>query len=112
MKIQLPNGKQHELKDGISLEEKVKVVEELTSEWKKEIENNWNSDSVRYFLDSLSNYLVWHKENLDSKEEDKEVMSRNKTNRLHRGRKDIPFSNLNNQDRESLFGEGVSSNDT
>lgn len=105
MKIQLPNGKQHELEDGISLEQKVEVVEELTRKWQKEIEKNWDSNTVRYFLDSLSNYLVWHKENIDSKEEDKVVMSRNKTNRLHRGRKDIPFSNLNNRDKENLFGE-------
>lgn len=105
MKIQLPNGKQHELDNGIALSEKIKVVEDLINEWKNEIEKNWESNSVRYFLDSLSNYLVWHKENMNSKEEDKEVMSKNKTNRLHRGRKDIPFSNLSNEQKDTLFGE-------
>jgi len=105
MKIQLPNGQRHELDDGISLDNKIKVVEDLTEEWMDTITRNWDSNSVRFFLDSLANYLCWHKENLDDKSEDKEVMSKNKTNRLHRGRKDIPFSSLNSQYREMLFGE-------
>lgn len=105
MKIQLPNGKQHVLKDDITLEEKVKVVEELTEQWKSEIENSWDSNAVKFFLDSLSNYLVWHKDNEDANKEDKEVMSKNKTNRLYRGRKDTPFSSLSKKDRSNLFGE-------
>lgn len=107
MKIQLPNGKKHSLDDGISLGEKIKAVESLIKEWNEVIIINWNSDSVKFFLDSLSNYLVWHKENQSSIKEDKEVMSKNKTNRLHRGRNDIPFSSLSNRDREYLFGEIV-----
>jgi hypothetical protein len=105
MKIQLPNGQRQELSDGLSLDNKIKVVEDLTEEWLEVIEKNWDSNSVRFFLDSLANYLVWHKEIEDDKTEDKEVMSKNKTNRLHRGRKDIPFSSLNSQQRELLFGE-------
>lgn len=105
MKIRLPNGKQHILKDDITLEEKVKIVEELTEQWKSEIENCWDSNAVKFFLDSLSNYLVWHKDNEDINKEDKEVMSRNKTNRLYRGRKDIPFSSLSKKDKSNLFDE-------
>jgi len=105
MKIQLPNGQRHELDDGISLDEKVKVVEDLVNEWRNIIRLNWDSNSVRFFLDSLSNYLVWHKEIPNDITEDKEVMSRNKTNRLHRGRVDIPFSSLNSHQKELLFGE-------
>lgn len=105
MKIQLPNGQRHELDDGISLDEKVEVVEKLVSEWERIIILNWNSNSVRFFLDSLANYLVWHKEDPNDITEDKEVMSRNKTNRLHRGRIDTPFSSLNSNQKELLFGE-------
>jgi hypothetical protein len=105
MKIQLPNGKKHSLDETISLEDKVKVVEDLTSEWNEVIIQNWNSNSIRFFLDSLANYLVWHKDDVSDITEDKEVMSKNKTNRLHRGRKDIPFSSLSTTDREKLFGE-------
>lgn len=104
MKIQLPNGKKKTLDDDITLEEKKEVVQQLTDKWEAIIRLNWNSQSVKYFLDSLANYLVWHKED-ENQSEDKEVMSRNKTNRLHRGRKDIPFSCLNDKDTELLFGE-------
>ena len=103
MKIRLPNGEQHILKDDITLDEKVKIVEELTEQWKSEIDNCWNSNAVKFFLDSLSNYLVWHKDNKDVNKEDKEVMSRNKTNRLYRGRKDTPFSSLSKKDKNNLF---------
>ncbi|AYP68237.1 hypothetical protein PQE75_gp105 [Bacillus phage vB_BcoS-136] len=104
MKIQLPNGQKSILDDSISLEEKVKIVEDLTEEWMTVIKLNWDSNSVKFFLDSLANYLVWHKEEEDTSH-DKEVMSRNKTNRLLRGRKDIPFSNLSSKDVILLFGE-------
>ncbi|MDS7057022.1 hypothetical protein NXG04_06875 [Klebsiella pneumoniae] len=105
MKIQLPDGKQKTLDENISLEEKKKVVQEIVDKWEDIARLNWDSQSVKYFLDSLANYLVWHKEEEDKQSEDKEVMSRNKTNRLHRGRKDIPFSCLNDKDKELLFGE-------
>ena len=105
MKIQLPNGKQHTLDDDITLEEKIVEVNNLLKEWEFEIHNGWDSNAVKFFLDSLSNYLVWHRDDEDSNKEDKEVMSRNKTNRLYRGRKDIPFSSLSKDDKSILFGE-------
>jgi hypothetical protein len=104
MKIQLPNGKSHTLDEGITLEEKIQVTEDLTEEWMCLIGENWDSNSIRFFLDSLSNYLVWHKE-ADESGHDKEVMSRNKTNRLVRGRKDTLFSDLSKTDSSKLFGE-------
>ncbi|UGO51096.1 hypothetical protein PQE70_gp262 [Bacillus phage vB_BanS_Nate] len=105
MKIQLPDGKQKTLDENITLEEKKKIVEELTEKWRPICRLNWYSDTIKYFLDSLSNYLVWHKEEEEKQAEDKEVLSRNKTNRLHRGRKDVPFSCLSEKDKELLFGE-------
>lgn len=104
MKIQLPNGKKVTLDDNIELSEKLVLVQHLTDEWMLIIIENWDSNSTKYFLDSLTNYIVWHKEPEDSKE-DKEVMSRNKTNRLHRGRKDIPFSSLSTDVKDLLFSE-------
>jgi len=104
MKIQLPNGQDYILGDNLTIEEKLDITFQLTNEWMAVIENNWNSDDVRYFLDGLSNYLVWHKEPEDDRE-DKLVMSRNKTNRLHKGSKDIPFSCLSESDKELIFGE-------
>ena len=104
MKVILPNGNDIELPDFIELEEKIIKVNELLKEHASTIENNWFEDSVKFFLDSLANYIVWHKEDGESGH-DKEVMSRNKTNRMVRGRKDIPFSNLSQRDTDKLFGE-------
>lgn len=104
MKIQLPSGQKTTLDDDINLEEKKQVVEDLVTEFEDAIIRNWHSNSVKFFLDALTNYLVWHKEPEESTH-DKEVMTRNKTNRMLRGRKDIPFSNLSSIDKEKLFGE-------
>ena len=107
MKIQLPNGQKQTLNDDLTIDEKKKLVDELSDEWTLILRSDWkiwDSNNTRYFYDGLANYLVWHKEE-DSEKEDKEVMSRNKTNRLHRGRKDVPFSSLSDSDKELLFGE-------
>lgn len=107
MKIQLPNGQKTILDDDLSIEEKIAITEKLSEEWTPILRSSWkiwNSDSTKYFFDALANYIVWHKEEEDERE-DKEVMSRNKTNRLYRGRKDTPFSSLSNSDKELLFGE-------
>ena len=104
MKIILPNGSETRLDDGLNLEDKIKKVEELVNEFSEVIFENWKSDNVKFFLDSLSNYLMWHKEDGD-RSHDKEVMSRNKTNRMVRGRKDTPFSSLSKQSKDTLFCE-------
>ncbi|MCR4362171.1 hypothetical protein JDW21_18660 [Bacillus subtilis] len=104
VKIRLPNGQNHILDDNLTLEEKISVCKNLTERFKDSIEENWLSDPIKFFLDSLSNYINWHKEPEDNTH-DKEVMSRNKTNRMLRGRKDILFSDLSSQDKEQLFGE-------
>ena len=70
MKIQLPNGKQHTLDDDITLEGKIVEVNNLLKEWEFEIHNGWDSNAVKFFLDSLSNYLVWHKDVKDSNKEE------------------------------------------
>lgn len=108
VKIQLPNSTRIELDNNLSLEEKKRLVEELIEEWKPIIESGWESNSVKYFLDSLTNYLVWHKEEEDKGKEDKYIMSKKKLDKLSNHRKDsktINFSNLNMKDKEMLFGE-------
>ncbi|MFQ3543626.1 hypothetical protein Q7A53_06025 [Halobacillus rhizosphaerae] len=108
MKIQLPNGSQLDLDESITLEEKLETVENLTEEWMPVIKDNWYSNSVKYFLDSLANYIVWHKEPDDKGLEDKEVMSRKKMEKLVRFKKTsktINFSDLSTEYKEALFGE-------
>lgn len=113
MKIKLPNGQKTILDDSLTIEEKKEVVFRMTEEWDSLIIENWGSTTIIYFLDSLSNYLNWHKEQIVNEEggietdssEDKEVMSKNKTNRLYRGRRDNVFSSLSDRDTEMLFGE-------
>lgn len=105
MKILLPNGKSRTLDDNLTIEQKLEVTEKLAVEFDDLIHSNWNANAVKFFLDSLTNYLVWHKEEDEIGKHDKEVMSRNKTNRMIRGRKDIPFTDLSSKDREQVFGE-------
>lgn len=61
MKIQLPNGEQDILDESLSLDEKMAVVVKMSEEWHCLSRKNWESNSIKYFLDTLSNYLVWHK---------------------------------------------------
>lgn len=108
MNIQLPNGEKHELDESISMQEKLKVVEGLTEEWMPIIKSNWNSNSVKYFLDTLTNYLVWHKEEEERGSEDKEVMSRSKLeqmNKFKKRSKTVNFTDLNAEQQELIFGE-------
>lgn len=108
MKIQLPNGQSHTLEDNIGIDEKMAVVEDLTKEWAVTIRLNWNSKNVKYFLDSLANYIVWHKEKSEQGYQDKEVLSRKRTEKLSRYKKtskEVNFSDLNQNQKEALFGE-------
>jgi len=109
MKIQLPNGQQHILDENIPMEEKLQIVDELTEEWMPTLRKNWNSNSVKFFLDSLGNYLVWHKEPEEKGREDKEVLSRKKMEKMVRFKKTsktVNFSDLSKEQRNLLFGEG------
>lgn len=111
MKIHLPDGRQHEIDNNISLEEKIKVVEELVNEWMPIIISNWHSNQVKFFLDSLSNYLVWHKEDREEGKrgkEDKEILSRKKIEKMVKFKKtsrEINFTDLKSYHKELLFGK-------
>lgn len=111
VKIQLPDGRNHDLDENLSLEEKLKAVEQLTIEWMPAIKKGWNNNTVKFFLDSLANYIVWHKENREEGKkgtEDKFVLSKKKVDKMSNYRKDsktINFSDLSPSDREILLGD-------
>lgn len=108
MRIQLPNGEKTTLDGNVGLDKKIEIVNELCSEWSEEIEQNWDSLTIRFFLDNLANYLVWHKEEEDKGNEDKEVLSVRKVEEMSGKRKSrsIPFTSLSKPQRESLGFEG------
>lgn len=72
---------------------------------------NWEKNQIKFFLDSLANYLVWHKENREEGKrgsEDKEILSRKKMEKMVRFKKtskEVNFSDLSKSQHESLFGE-------
>lgn len=107
MKVTLPDGSAKVLDTSLNLDDKLKLTFELTEEWNSVIIENWNSKSVKYFLDSLSNFLVWHKEDDEKlkRTENKYILSRKKTEKLSRYKstsKQINFSDLNKEDKEVI----------
>lgn len=108
MKIQLPNGEKIILEENTTIENKLDTVEKLIDEWYSVILKNWASNSIKYFLDGLCNYLVWHKEEEDKNKHDKEVLSIRKVEEMTGKRKtnSIPFSSLSASKKEILGIEG------
>lgn len=110
MKIQLPDGEKRTLDENITIEEKLQVVEELTEHYIELIHKNWDSNSIKFFLDSLVNYLVWHKEPEEKGLEDKVVMSRKKMEKMVRVKKTSKttnFTDLQNEQKEVLGLDGA-----
>jgi hypothetical protein len=107
VKIQLPDGNKVTLDEKITIIEKLKVVEDLAELWMPIIRRNWDSNTARFFIDGLANYLVWHKEIEDAGKEDKDVLSIKKVEQMvgKRQSPSIPFTSLSNQQKELLFGE-------
>jgi hypothetical protein len=112
MKIQLPNGNRLTLDENITLEQKLIIVEDLTTEWHSTIQSNWDSNSVRFFLDGLANYLCWHKDEDNKNKQDKEILSVFKVEKMEGKRKasSIPFSSLSVSQKESLGLDGDKNN--
>ena len=110
MKIQLPNGEKHILDESITIYEKLQVTIEFTEMYMDIILDNWESNSVRFFLDSLSNYLQWHKEPEEKGREDKYILSRKKMEKMVRFKKtskSINFSDMKREHQEILGLEEV-----
>lgn len=104
MKIQLPDGTKKVLDENLTLSEKKAVVEQMVDEWNPIILGNWDSLSVRRFLDTLADYLVWHKEEEMKNKQDKVVLSIERVKQMEGKRKSmsIPFSSLSAFKREFL----------
>ncbi len=104
MKIHLPDGRKAELDKNKDLNEKIAIVKELIDEWINEIYSNWNSNSVRFFLDGLANYLVWHKDEEKKGLEDREVLSIKKVEEMtgKRRGKSTPFTSLTVIDQDKI----------
>lgn len=105
MMIQLPNGKRMNLEENISLEEKLIKTDELLENWEHLFKPpSWENNNVRFFLDGLANYLVWHKEDSEKGKEDKEVLSIRKVEEMEGKRrpKGIPFTYLSESQKELL----------
>lgn len=111
MDITLPNGERLSLDNDLPLEDKVELILKITRENMDDILYGWERDKVKYFLDSLSSYLVWHKENREKGKrghEDKEVMSRKKLEKMNRFKKtsrEITFTDLSKKNSEKLLGD-------
>lgn len=112
MEIQLPNRDKLILDESISIDEKLKIVKDLVEELDSISILDLSNSGTSLFLDSLSNYLVWHKEPEDKGTEDKEILSIKKMEKMKKFKKTsktINFSDLNSKDSERLFGEYGSS---
>lgn len=107
VRIQLPNGERIYLDENLDIEERFEIVYKLLEDWEDLIETNWNNTNIIFFLDGLSNYLVWHKEEEDKGSEDKYIMSIKKVEQMIGRRKasSVPFSSLPISDRERIIGE-------
>ena len=114
MKLKLPNGEKIELNEKLSIKEKLKIVNDLVDEWDEQIHESWFNTKIKYFLDGLANYLVWHKDEHERNTVDKYVLSVVKVEELSGKRKgkSIPFSSMTDM-QMVLFdsGEGRDENE-
>ena len=103
--VKLPNGEKVKLKKNISIDEKIKIVEDLVSDWDDFIRLNWHSKSVKFFLNSLSNYLVWHVDYTEPIPRNGEILSNRKNNRLLGLEKDnnLTYFESNPEERERYY---------
>ena len=70
-------------------------VERLIKDFDDYIVDNPSSPKNVYFLNGLSNYLVWFKDEENINKHDKEVLSREKMSKMSKyNSNSIPFSSL------------------
>lgn len=98
MNIRLPNGERTSLPQHNTIDERLKEVYDLLKEFDSFFLDGAYTQNRLYFLDSLSNYLVWFKEESDNAL-DREVLSKNKIKKMNNyDEKNIPFSSLSKED--------------
>lgn len=111
MMIKLPNGEERELCNNLPIEEKKELCQELVEEFDEYIYTSWGKHSISYFLNGLSNYLCWHKDEENYRDKEKGILSNSREKQMERKRyhgrwrKDTLFSELNNGDEMTIFGE-------
>lgn len=104
MNLQLPNGDRISLPNHTNIEERMFEVENLIEEFDIYITNNPLSPKIIYFLNGLSNYLVWFKDEDSINKNDKEVLSKDKMSKMNKyDSNSIPFSSLS-PDEQSKYG--------
>ena len=105
MIIELPDGERIDLDNDKTIEDKIKCVDNLICKFESAIVEGWESTRIRFFLNGLSNYICWHKEEKYS--HDKEVLSKTKDLRMKKyDPKNINFDMLKNSDK-SIIGLSV-----
>lgn len=111
MIIKLPDGEEVELDNNITIEEKRDICAGLVEEYDNEIHTMWGKQSISYFLNGLSNYLCWHKDESNYRDKEKGILSNSREKQMDRNRyhgqwrKDIPFTDLKGSDEITIFGE-------
>lgn len=111
MRILSPRGEKIDLDVSLDLKERVIEIEKLVDQYETDIQNNWDSNKVKFFLDGLANYLVWYKDEEMKNKEDKEILSGNKLKKLSRfNDQTTPFSSLSKEDAIGI-GLDVESDD-
>lgn len=107
MIIELPNGNRVELDNDFTIDEKINKVEELIVEFEEHICDGWETTKIKFFLNGLSNYLCWHKE--EKYLQDKDILSKTKDLRMKKyDSKNIVFSSLSKEDKQAI---GIYTND-
>jgi len=102
--VKLPNGDKHKLIKNVSIEEKKLIVESLLAQWDDVILENWNSNSITFFLDSLANYLVWHNDKDEIRKRNGEILSNRKNNKMVGLERDSNLSYLEaDEDKRERF---------
>ena len=100
MIVKLPDGSTEMLENNVCIERKIEIVDELIERFQEYIDGSWDKYPVKYFLDGLSNYLVWHKEEEEKYKHDKYVLSRKRTKEMKKFmRRDVNFSNLSIEEK-------------
>lgn len=110
MLIKLPNGTERELDNDITIDEKKEVCENLLLEFDEDVQTGWETHSIRYFLNGLSNYLCWDKTDF-YRDKEKGILSNSREKQMERvryhgrWRKDTIFTDLLAGDELRIFGE-------